>query len=59
MAEFSSGILSTQRPEVNIFDRVPTHAQMLRHILHGEAMATHYPRSADDTNELPDGLIEI
>ena len=25
----------------------------------GEAMATHYPRSADDTNELPDGLIEI
>lgn len=25
----------------------------------GEAMSTHYPRSADDTNELPDGLIEI
>lgn len=25
----------------------------------GEAMATHYPRRADDTNELSDGLIEI
>ncbi|MGH8371978.1 MAG: TPM domain-containing protein [Gammaproteobacteria bacterium] len=25
----------------------------------GEAMAKHYPRRADDTNELSDGLIEI
>lgn len=25
----------------------------------GEAMATHYPRQADDTDELADGLIEI
>jgi putative membrane protein len=25
----------------------------------GEAMAQHYPRRADDTNELSDGLIEI
>lgn len=25
----------------------------------GEAMATHYPREADDTNELPNRLIEV
>lgn len=25
----------------------------------GEAMATHYPRAADDVNELPNGLIEL
>lgn len=25
----------------------------------GDAMATHYPRAADDVDELPDGLIEI
>lgn len=25
----------------------------------GDAMAEHYPRAADDANELPDGLIEL
>ncbi len=27
--------------------------------LAGDVLATHFPRLADDTNELPDGLIEI